>query len=248
MPEPPPLDAAPPPLVVSLLLAEASARMLAGADGTALVDEAARRHPGAPPMEVHCTPVGPMREVAALVASDASVLSTAQVVVVGLAGDLHDWVQAPGSRSTAAVEAEVEEALGEVVREAKQHGVAVLALNESTYDPAGLPVSYREAGETAALLLHRLDSVLIRQSMEQGISLVDIDRILAADGAAPVMDRLASYTEVAARAIRDELLRVLEDYGFFDGRPPLEQLGRAGRRAARAAQQAAEPQTGAQHG
>jgi len=62
-------------------------------------------------------------------------------------------------------------------------------------------------------------------SQELGISIIDVDRIL---GEAGVWSYLPSQLDAASAQplIRDETLRVLEDYGNFDERPITVQVGK----------------------
>ena len=105
----------------------------------------------------------------------------------------------------------------------------MLVVNGSTFDPSDLATLYEPGQVTPALAVHRLDLELLRLSVEEGISIIDADRILAEMGAEAHVRTLLSYSAEASLALRDEIVRVMEDYGFFDDRPVLEQIGsRAG--------------------
>jgi hypothetical protein len=67
--------------------------------------------------------------------------------------------------------------------------------------------------------------VLVELSMREGISVVDVDRVIARVGAGRCVERLGHYRAEGATAVVEELDRVLADYGFFDDRPLLEQVG-----------------------
>jgi hypothetical protein len=69
--------------------------------------------------------------------------------------------------------------------------------------------------------------MLVRVSHDLGISVVDVDRALAEIGAAGKLDAAMVYGPEAAARIADEAVAVLADYGFFDDRPLLEQVGAA---------------------
>lgn len=226
------MPASQPPVVISVVLAAPSIDALCGENGSGLIRSYENRIPDGPDLEIRTTVAQPMRRLLDDLRAEPSPLEGASVVVVGLVADLEDWSGARGLRSGPDVRDEFSQALEHVIGEAQARGATVLALNESTFDPDGPPVSYRESGETAALLLHRLNAVLIEHSMAYGISILDVDRVLAVDGAAERVKRLGSYTEQGSVVIREELLRVLEDYGFFDDRPILEQIGRKRRQPA----------------
>jgi hypothetical protein len=119
--------------------------------------------------------------------------------------------------------------LATVIAAAKQSGARVFLLNGATFDPADHVSSYQEAGDTAPLLLHRLNLELIDLSMLDGISVIDADRLVAETGGATHVRGLFDFSPDLCAAIRDELAFVLDDYGFFDDRPVLIQQGRRGR-------------------
>lgn len=104
----------------------------------------------------------------------------------------------------------------------------VIAFNASTVDPADDVSNYRGTAETDALRLHRLNLALMRLSVDEGISIIDVDRLLADIGAGTHVQGVLDYSSEACGLICDEFLRVLADYGFFERRPLVAQLGRDG--------------------
>ena len=107
-----------------------------------------------------------------------------------------------------------------------QLGSHVLVANASTIDPADATHNY--AGTTTdpvSLRVHRLAHMLVGVSHEEGISIIDIDRVIAELGATGNVEAAMSYGPAACAAIADELVRVLEDYGFFDERTLVAQVG-----------------------
>jgi hypothetical protein len=112
--------------------------------------------------------------------------------------------------------------LSRVMAVARPAGTRLLVLNGSTVvpDPPGPPTS---------LAIHRLDLELLQSSVDEGLSIVDADRVLAESGADHHVEAPLRYSAAACSALRDEVVRILEDYGYFDERPLLEQAGRAAR-------------------
>lgn len=115
-----------------------------------------------------------------------------------------------------------------VIRSIKEDpGSHIVVLNASTIDPGQLVSNYqRVTEEPGSLRAHKYDLAVVRLSFEEGISIVDVDRILAERGAAGHVLEFQGYSSIARDAIRAELVRIMEDYGFFDERPLLPQIGR----------------------
>jgi hypothetical protein len=109
-----------------------------------------------------------------------------------------------------------------------QVGAHLLFYNCSPIDPSDQVFNYYRRPETMVERIRKLNLTLLKLSMETGISIIDVERVVAELGAAEVPTRLR-YTDRAAEAIRDEVVRVLDDIGFFELRPLLMQIGsRAG--------------------
>jgi hypothetical protein len=126
-------------------------------------------------------------------------------------------------------EPNIESALTQLIHRAKAHDVRVITLNASTLHPGDAVSCYRDAEDSPALAAHRIDLALIRLSMEEGISIIDVDRIIGEVGGDHHVHDICAYSPDARAAVRDELANVLEDYGFFDDRPLLQQQGREAR-------------------
>ena len=75
------------------------------------------------------------------------------------------------------------------------------------------------------LRLHKLGLALLELSIQEGISLIDVDRQLAELGAQRHVRAAGRYSEEAYQTIGREFVRVLEDIGFFENRPLIQQLG-----------------------
>lgn len=80
--------------------------------------------------------------------------------------------------------------------------------------------------EPRSLKVHRLCLALVELSLELGISIIDIDRVLGEGGLGLGGDITAESDPLPV--LREETLRVIEDYGYFDDRPITAQLGRIG--------------------
>lgn len=108
-------------------------------------------------------------------------------------------------------------------------GAHVLVCNASTYDPEP-ERAFNFAGieDPPALRIARFDLALLEHSVAAGISVIDADRLLAELGAAAHVVALGAYSDTGYAAIAEEVLRVTADYGFFEARPLLPQVGRGG--------------------
>jgi hypothetical protein len=118
------------------------------------------------------------------------------------------------------------EAMAQVIAACKDEGCRVIVLNGSTLDPSDVLSCYANVGETGPLTVHRLDLELIELSMLDGISVVDVDRVVAEYGGCEHVHGPFDYSVEVCEAIRDEIALVLDEYGFFDDRPLLAQRGR----------------------
>ncbi len=105
-------------------------------------------------------------------------------------------------------------------------GSHIFFVNASTVDPTGPVRNYhRLTADPIAIRIHKLDLALIELSYQTGISIIDVDRVLAEMGAGRHVRRALDYSPEACAAIADEFVRVLDDYGFFEERPLLMQVG-----------------------
>jgi len=106
-------------------------------------------------------------------------------------------------------------------------GSHVIVLLASTIDPETIVSNYqREESDPTSLRVHRYDLAAMRLSFEEGISVLDVDRIIAEMGAADHVPAFLDYSETACQAIAKEMVRIMDDYAFFDDRPLLPQVGR----------------------
>ena len=110
-------------------------------------------------------------------------------------------------------------------------GAHVLVANVSTLDPSQKVFNYHDIDhEPVSLRAHRLDLMLVGVSHDEGISVIDVDRKIAELGGAVGVKAAFDYTTAGCETVAGEIVRVIDDYGFFDDRPLLAQVGaRAGR-------------------
>jgi hypothetical protein len=202
--------------------------MVSSAHGGSILDRgvaevAADRYPGVT-VEVEVELVDGFAELRRRL--EAGGRPSADVVILSV----DDEVRRLGSRSTVAstAVAAVEADLSAITAAYKVADTRVIVANACTVDPDSWARSYAgHEEEPVGLRAHRLDAMLVRVSHDLGISVVDVDRAVAEIGAAGKLDAAMVYRPEAAARITEETVAVLADYGFFDDRPLLEQVGAA---------------------
>jgi hypothetical protein len=113
-----------------------------------------------------------------------------------------------------------------LVREMKERqGAHIIAYNCSTYDPKDQTSNYHNVEDTVSLRAHKFNLALIEISIQEGISIIDVDRLIADLSGEKHVTKVFSYSADACQAICREFVRVLEDIGFFEDRPLVPQLG-----------------------
>jgi hypothetical protein len=154
--------------------------------------------------------------------------SGADLVVLSLAGEVERFVPGePSDNVVASVRADLV-ACVELIKE--KVGARVFVANLSTLDPDDPVSSYAgRAKDPFVLIAHRLNLMLLGVSHDEGISVVDIDRKIAEVGGGESVIGVARYNSLGCATIAEEIVRIIEDYGFLDDRPLMEQIGaRAG--------------------
>lgn len=106
-------------------------------------------------------------------------------------------------------------------------GAHVLVLGASSVDPDDDVHDYHGIEDTPATRIHRFNLAILEIAMQTGISIIDVDRIIAELGGAQHVLRVLDYSPEAHRTILRELHRVIADIGFFEARPLMPQIGRA---------------------
>lgn len=150
--------------------------------------------------------------------------SAPDVVILSLAAEM-DRLKEVG-RSEAALAA-VKADLVAAIRQVKEKvGAHILATNVSTLDPAHPVYTYHGVTEEPWTLRgHRLNLMLIEVSHDEGISIIDVDRKIAEVGGDSAVTAAARYSQAGCEGIVEEIVRIVEDYGFLDDRPLMEQVG-----------------------
>ena len=96
----------------------------------------------------------------------------------------------------------------------------IVVLNCCSIDPADHIACYSAvAGDTNAVRVHRLNLALLELSATEGVSIIDIDRIVGELGADSHVSGFLNYSAQANEAIRHEFLRVIEDLGLLEIEP-----------------------------
>lgn len=117
----------------------------------------------------------------------------------------------------------------DIVKAIKSRSDAHVAVfNASSLDPNEQLLNYARGEITSVERIRRLNLELLRASMDFGVSIVDVDRVLAEIGAREHVRGALQYSDDALEIIGAELIRVTEDIGFYEKRPLLAQVGRLG--------------------
>lgn len=150
--------------------------------------------------------------------------SNPDVVILSLAAEM-ERLKEVGASETAL--ANVRADLVSAIRQIKEKvGAHILVANVSTLDPDNPVFTYHGVAEEPWTLRgHRLNLMLIGVSHDEGISIIDVDRKIAEVGGDSSVTAAARYSGPGCEAIVEEIVRVVEDYGFLDDRPLMEQVG-----------------------
>lgn len=106
-----------------------------------------------------------------------------------------------------------------VARLRARSGVPVLVYNLSSVVPGDTVHSYAGLGETLSLRIRRFNLALCELSQRIGISVIDVDAIVAQAGVAVAKLDARHLRAEGARRVAAEVVRVLGDLGCFDGPP-----------------------------
>lgn len=137
----------------------------------------------------------------------------------------YDDLSTPDSFSIESYRADMDWVVRTLKREMGSH---LIFLNASTVDPNDLTANYHGLPRWPfSPRAHQVDAVLMELSFTHGISIIDADRVLAELGASNHVVAPLDYSLDACRALCTELVRILEDYGFFEERPLVMQMGQS---------------------
>lgn len=193
-------------------------------DGRRLVEAIGRHAAHVPEVEVRHGPSDPLADLLHAPETWEPLLAGAHVVVRSVSPDVAMRDDAGPESATGTLGERFRPLLGDLVGRVKQAGPTFVAVNGATFDPDDEVHSYRGAGCTSPLAVHRLDLELIHASIEAGISVLDTDRLQSQLGAGAV-ERQLTYRRPLLDAMVDELALILAEYGWFDDRPILRQEG-----------------------
>jgi hypothetical protein len=104
----------------------------------------------------------------------------------------------------------------------KRLAAHVIVFNCSTFDPHDRGRNYFGVPDTPALRALKFNHALIEISAQEGISIVDVDRLIAEMGGESNVTRAFEYSPRAHELIRDEFVRILHDIALFQNRPYLK--------------------------
>ncbi len=110
-----------------------------------------------------------------------------------------------------------------LVQAIREHSNApVLVFNCSSVDPSDTTFRYGGVvGESWSVRAQKFNLALVRVSAEEGVSIIDVDRIVGELGAGRHVEEFGRYSEDASRAICRECVRVMEDIGVFQNDGPV---------------------------
>lgn len=155
--------------------------------------------------------------------ADRGLLTDVDVVLLSIASD------AIPSGAAAETARRYETVMGELTGLVKECGAHLIVFNASSFDPKDRTSCYEAVDDTPALFVQYFNRALIQLSMLDGLSIIDIDRIISEVGGRAHVEKFLWYSPHACERICQEVVRVLADYGFFEDRPLLAQVGRRDR-------------------
>lgn len=113
-----------------------------------------------------------------------------------------------------------------LIEKFKKCNTHIIFFNVSSVVPGELVHNYHKTEKSTSLNIAKGNFELFKLSITEGISVIDIDRLIAEMGADENVKGCGQYSDAAYNAINEEFVRVVEDIGFFEERPLLKQVGR----------------------
>lgn len=115
----------------------------------------------------------------------------------------------------------------QLIRTVKERlGAHIIVYNCSSIDPEDPTHNYYKLqDDNLSLRIHKFNLALMEISVLEGISIIDIDRLIAELGGDGHVLKCLCYSNAAYYDICQEFQRVLEDIGFFENRPLIMQIG-----------------------
>ncbi len=91
--------------------------------------------------------------------------------------------------------------------------VPILIYNLSSFVPGETLHSYLGLDETSSTRIRRFNLALVELSAQTGVSIVDVDRVVAQGGAHQMKLDTTHLTATGCEAVCREVVRILQDYG-----------------------------------
>ncbi len=111
----------------------------------------------------------------------------------------------------------------EILSRIRAHTQApVLIYNLSPVGPGPIVHCFLGLEDTLFERIRRFNLMLIKLSEETGVSIIDVESVVAKAGADRAKLDLHHLTGEGARLVAEEVVRVLEDYGLFDDQGPID--------------------------
>lgn len=194
-----------------------------------LRDVAAERYPGTDLQVSTMSSPGFAALRRELESGDSGLIEAAPAVVILAVADEVTRFHEGGRTSQQSVQA-IEDDLRAIVDQIKAKVKAhILVSSLSTLDPSEpMYTLHGKSEEPFTLRAQRLNLMLVGISHQEGISIIDVDRIIAEVGGAESVTGPGRYNAKGAAAVLNEIVRILDDYGFMDDRPLMEQVGARG--------------------
>jgi hypothetical protein len=105
---------------------------------------------------------------------------------------------------------------GIIARIRERTQAPILIYNLSPLDPGPLVHCYLGLEDSFATRVRRFNLMLVELSQQTGVSIVDVESVIAKAGADRMKFDIGHFTGEGARLVAHEVVRVLEDYGLFD--------------------------------
>ena len=100
-----------------------------------------------------------------------------------------------------------------------QSEAPILIYNMSPITPGEMIHCYQGIGETYSTRIRKFNLGLIELSEKTGVSIIDIDTLLARKGADALKLDTVHLTATGYRLVAEEVVRVLADLGLLDAAP-----------------------------
>jgi hypothetical protein len=105
----------------------------------------------------------------------------------------------------------------------------IILMGASSFDPDDMTHNLHGIEDPQTLRILRFNLVMLQLSQESGVTIIDVDRILAEMGCGEHVNHLFNYSDETYKTICEEYVRVLTDVSFFEERPILVQMGQRNR-------------------